>query len=171
MGFSRGSKYKSLKIPMLLHKDKNLLLAFIRGLFDTDFGFCLSKKYSKQYYYPQICFASKSLNFTHEIHNALKYLGLNFAGKVYRVKSKDDRTKKGYTIKYRFDLYGHKYFMNVIKTIKLRHPKHIQKFEEWIEVNKNNPRVLKLLDSIIAETGFEPVTSTRKNLWVPPNSL
>ena len=35
----------------------------------------------------------------------------------------------------------------------LRHPKYIKKFKEWMVVNKNNPKIKKL----IAGVGFELV--------------
>ncbi len=145
IGLPRGKKYDTIKIPKLFLQDKKLILSFVRGLFDTDFGFCLCKKYHTEPYYPQVCFDSKSENFAKEIWNSLKLLGLGFKGKVYRVYDEDDRAKAGFTVTYRFDLYGHKNFVDVLNIIKLRQPKHIKKYKEWLKVNKNNPKVKKLL--------------------------
>lgn len=145
IGLPRGKKYDSLKIPNLFLENKNLLLCFVRGLFDTDFGFCLSKRYQSKPYYPQICFDSKSKSFAIEIWNALKFLNIKFKGKVYQVYDKDERTKAGYTITYKFDLYGHKYFVSILKVIGLRHPKHLAKYNQWLKVNENNLKVKKLI--------------------------
>lgn len=129
-------------------------MSFIRGLFDTDFGFCLSKRYRNYPYYPQIAFSSKSQSFTREIWEALKISGLNFKSKIYKITDKDKRAKAGFTVKYSFYLYGNKYLVDAFRLIKPRHPKHINKFREWFKINKENPRVKKLLDSI-ARAGFE----------------
>ncbi len=43
-GFSRGKKYKKLRIPLLILKKEKLTKQFISGLFDTDFGFCIKNK-------------------------------------------------------------------------------------------------------------------------------
>ena len=78
LNFSRGKKYNKLNIPQRFKKNKYLKLAFVRGLFDTDFGFCLCKKYKKDPYYPQLCFVSKSERFAKEIWKALKEVGIKF---------------------------------------------------------------------------------------------
>src|SRR3989344_259319 len=60
---------------------------------------------------------------------------------------------------YKFDLYEHKKFINILKVIVIRHPKHIKKYEEWLKANTENKRVKKLLkkDKVAGE-GFEPST-------------
>ncbi len=168
IGLPRGKKYEFIKIPTLFLQDRDLVLEFIRGLFDTDFGFCLTKKYHDAPYYPQICFDSKSKKFTKEVWQALKDFGLNFNGKVYRVYDKDERAKAGFTITYRFDMYGHKYFLRILKLIKLRHPKHIKKYQEWLEANKDNSKVKRLLNEV-AGVGFEFVRTP--SLGRPSNDL
>ena len=150
----RGKKYKSIKIPEIFLEDKDMILSFVQGLFDTDFGLCLTRRKGSEPYYPQICFDSKSESFTKEVWQALKSFGLEFKGKVYMVYDEDPRAKAGYTITYRFDMYGHRYFVDILKIIRLRHPKHIKKYQEWLEANKNNKKVIKL----IAGEGFEPST-------------
>jgi len=147
IGLPRGKKYDYLKIPSLFLKDRELILHFIRGLFDTDFGFCLCKNQHAKPYYPEICFDSKSENFTKEIWKTLKILGLNFNGKVYRVYDPDLRTKAGYTTTYRFDLYGHKNLVQIFRIIGFRHPKHFKKFQEWLGANKDNERIRKLIEN------------------------
>jgi len=78
---------------------------------------------------------------------------------MYQVYNEDERTKAGFTITYRFDLYEHKKFINILKVIVIRHPKHIKKYEEWLKANTENKRVKKLLkkDKVAGE-GFEPST-------------
>ena len=160
IGFPRGKKYDTIKIPKLFLQDRNLVLSFVRGLFDTDFGLCLCKKYHTEPYYPQVCFDSKSKTFAKEIWQTLKFLGLDFNSKVYQVYDKDERTKAGYTITYRFDLYGHKYFVNILRVIKLRHPKHIKKYEQWLEANKNNSKVEKLIAEISGGFPIWPIATS-----------
>lgn len=140
IGLPKGKKYDGLKIPKLIKGEKELTKQFIIGLFDTDFGFTLKKRYKKFHYYPVICFVSKSKVFLKEVHKELKDYGIRLT-KHYQVFDMDNRTKKGYTIKYRFEINGHSELVRWFRIFGTRHPKNIRKYQLWKIRNKNNKRV------------------------------
>ena len=73
---------------------------------------------------------------------------------MYQVYNEDERTKAGFTITYRFDLYEHKKFINILKVIVIRHPKHIKKYEEWLKAVKFGLNCLQSRVDEIYVTGF-----------------
>ena len=139
IGLPSGRKPLDFCIPKIIEQDPVLKHHFIQGLVDTDFGFCLKKRYKEKYYYPVICFCSKSEILTIMVHNELKKKGFKVT-KHYRSKSKDPRVRRGFTIRYRFDINGHKELLKFIDIMKLRHPKHIQTYKYWIARNLDKKR-------------------------------
>ncbi|MDD5649510.1 MAG: LAGLIDADG family homing endonuclease [Candidatus Nanoarchaeia archaeon] len=137
VGLSKGKKYTNLKIPKLFLKDKKLINFFICGVFDTDGGFSLKKRYKGYSYYPVICFVSKSKKFIDEIYKQIFYFGIQ-PTKPYRIKLIDKRMKKGFTIVYRFEINGHSNLIKWYKIFNFRHPKHIIKFTNWKNLNNIN---------------------------------
>ena len=79
IGIPIGKKYNSIKIPQFV-KDPVLFPSFIRGLFDTDGCFILSKQHKNVPYYPRIEITSKSEEFLSETLIYLKKMG--FYGSV-----------------------------------------------------------------------------------------
>ena len=78
-GVPIGKKYLHLKLPEICNTDTNFK-AFVRGLFNTDGCFVISKQHRDKHYYPRIEISSKSQAFLREILDRLKLLG--FYGSV-----------------------------------------------------------------------------------------
>ena len=75
-----GKKYNKLNIPdFILDKDK-YFFQFLRGFFDTDGCFVLSKQHKDKPYYPRIEMTSKSKKFLEQ--NLLYLKKANFYGSV-----------------------------------------------------------------------------------------
>ena len=84
LGISPGRK-DSIKLPKILKiNDKNILTAFIRGIFDTDGSVSFSNRYGLGKYYPTISISLKSEKLMLEIVEILTMLG--FEPKLYRSK-------------------------------------------------------------------------------------
>jgi len=135
IGLPKGKKYAYLRIPKLFLLDKELIKYFICGVFDTDAGFTLKKRYKTYNYYPVMCFTSKSKQFTNEMYKQVIQFGIH-PTKVYKVKLFDKRINKGFTIVYRFDINGHSNLIEWYKIFSFRHPKHFVKFHVWKNLNK-----------------------------------
>lgn len=140
VGLPYGRKPLDFCVPKKVEQDPVLKSHFIQGLVDTDFGFCLKKRYKEKNYYPVLCFCSKSEILTNQVHKELGNKNLRVT-KSYKSKSKDDRTKLGYTIRYRFEISGHKALLQFVKVMNLRHPKHSKTFKLWAARNINNKKL------------------------------
>jgi len=129
VGLPLGKKYDSLKIPneILLHKE--LLVNFIRGVFDTDGSICFKKKNKNYPYYPVISFSSKSKHFTQEISNFLKKEEFKVVER-YDYQVKDKRIKRGFTVINRIELNGRRNFQRWMENIGFSSPKHIKKIKK-----------------------------------------
>ncbi len=149
----KGKKYDKLKIPDLFKRDDRLVLNFIRGIFDTDGGFVLKKRYKPVPYYPVISFSSKNENFVSDIRSILISYGLNPA-KYYKMVQVDERMKNGKTTRYLFEINGHLELYKWIHIIGFRQPKSIRKLELWIRNNLDNKKAINKIKKIAGE-GFE----------------
>ena len=128
-----GRKYDSLKIPKVFLDNEELLISFIRGVFDTDGCVSFKKRYCKYPYYPVICLSSRSNRFIKEIAKVLKRLGFKFS-KTYHYKVKDKRIKTGFTIINRIELSGRYNLQLWLKKVRFLSPKHLNKIknnEKW----------------------------------------
>ena len=130
IGLPLGSKYDSLKIPFIFLNNDDLLISFIRGVFDTDGSISFKKRYRKNPYYPVISFSSKSHKFTKEVATALKKYGFK-AAELYNYKLNDTRVKDGFTIINRIDLNGKDNLRLWIQKIGFLSPKHKNKIEKY----------------------------------------
>lgn len=137
IGLPLGKKYNSLSIPKIF-SNKELIINFIRGLFDTDGCICFKRRYSEIPYYPVISISSKSKNFIKDIAIILKDLGFKLV-EIYDYEVKDIRVKRGFTTINRIELNGERNLKLWIEQIGFFSPKHIEKInkywkdsEEWI---------------------------------------
>lgn len=128
VGLPRGKKYAKLKIPVSIKNNKPLLINYLSGLLDTDFGFSLGQNISGEKKYPQICFTSKSKKFCHEIYQTLLNLGIN-PSKVRRCNTFNKRSNKIYHW-YKFNLCTRKEAISLSQILLTRQPKHLLKFNE-----------------------------------------
>ncbi len=132
IGFSIGKKDENLDIPHSIKENKNLLIPFIRGLFDTDGCICFKKKYKLKPYYPVISVSSQSKKLIKEVSKILKELGFKIV-ETYDYKVKDKRNEKGFTIINRIELNGKDNLRKWMSTINFYSPKHLEKIKIWEE--------------------------------------
>ncbi len=77
-GMIRGVK-NNAKIPKFIFKNKSLMTAFLRGLFDTDGCLKFSKQSKNINYYPRIQLGFKESGFAHQIEKLLITLDFKFS--------------------------------------------------------------------------------------------
>ena len=104
---------------------KKFVIDFIRGLFDTDGTLFLEKKREKLY--PRVHISTTSQILATEVCEELKNLGLRAT--VRRLKRKEANWNDLHIISVRGDEMVKKW----IRIIKPANPKHIQKFEFYLE--------------------------------------
>jgi intein/homing endonuclease len=129
IGLPSGVKYPTLRIPEIFCKEKKLVIAFIRGVFDTD-G-CISFKKGHKTYpnYPVINLTSKSSVFIKQISKFLSDIGIKFSI-LYNYNQRDSRIERGFTTISRIDVHGHKNLQRWIDKIGFYSPKHLDKIME-----------------------------------------
>jgi len=126
IGLPSGVKYPTLKIPEIFFREEKLVIAFIRGAFDTD-GCISFKKGHKDYpNYPVINLTSKSANFIKQISDFLKSINFKIS-ELYNYKHKDSRIPQGYSIKSSLYINGHKSLKLWNEQIGFYSPKHLGK--------------------------------------------
>ena len=115
MGFNPGKKTKTVKIPEIIIKNKNLVNFTLRGIYDTDgcVFFDQRKAYSKPY--PRVVLESYSSSLITQIHNLL-----SDKFKIYLNKRK---SRDGQII----EIYGHQQLEKFLKHIGFSNKKHISK--------------------------------------------
>ena len=114
----------NLSIPEYIKEDEQLLISFIRGLFDTDgcVTHQIDRKNGRKYYYVLIKISAKSESFTREIVTSLKKLGIKSfcCEKIWR-------GNKGYDVVVR-----HKNTISFFELIGSNNPRNKVKWEqEW----------------------------------------
>ncbi len=130
IGLPSGVKYGSLKIPEIFYEDDKLLIAFVRGVFDTD-GCISFKKRTKQYKdYPTISVASKSSRFIKQIVEVLQKIGFELWVQ-YNYKKYDSRIKAGYTIISTININGKPRLKLWMNKIGFYSPKHLEKIKKY----------------------------------------
>ncbi len=126
IGLPCGKKYNSLRIPPIIKNNDQLLIAFLRGLADTDFYLGLKRGSKANPYYPVITGCSKSFDFMNEVAIDFEKLGFKVT-KYFNYKQLDARFKKGYSIIHRIDLNGHENYRLWMKLIGFKNPRHLNK--------------------------------------------
>lgn len=126
IGLPSGVKYSSLRIPEIFLDDERMIIAFVRGVFDTDGCICFKKGSRKQHDYPNISVASKSEEFVNKIAIYLRKTGLIFPP-PYEYMQTDIRVFNGHTITYRLEINGHKNLALWMDKIGFYSPKHLEK--------------------------------------------
>ncbi len=119
LGIPAGRK-DNIKLPDVIKvNNKDILSAFIRGLFDTDGCVCFTKRYGNYVnYYPNITLTLKSKDLIFEVAGILEMLGLN------------PKVSENYTY-WRIDLYGYKRLEKYSKIIGWSNPAKINKIKKW----------------------------------------
>lgn len=124
LGLPLGKK-NSIDIPSKILLNNNLKKAILRGIFDTDGGIYLEKKNGKLY--PRMHITTISLELSEQILNLFKELGFR-ATRYSQLMNKDFNRKRTYIL----SLRGIKMFHKFIKEIIPQNPKHITKYQKFL---------------------------------------
>lgn len=124
LGLPLGKKL-SVSIPETFLKDDRLKIAVIRGIFDTDGGIQLAKKYNKLYPIVYIDTISYELNL--QLLEIFKQIGLR-ATSYGRLDPRGNRQKI-----YKIMIRGNEMFDKFMNIIKPKNPKHINKYFKFKE--------------------------------------
>lgn len=124
LGLKPGPKI-DVKIPKIFLENKNLKIAVVRGIFDTDGGIYLEKKNNK--FYPRTYITTISEILSRQLLEILNEMGLRATLHSYIPKERNK--KKTYVITLRGVLMFYK-FMELINPA---NPKHIQKYKSFKE--------------------------------------
>lgn len=152
LGFKNGKK-EQIGVPDWILKDDKLMLAFIKGLIDTDGSLMLIKKKSKiSDFYPVISLKLKSKVLINQVGNFLKSQG--FSANIIEDEVKFDKRINKSTIISSLIVSGRKNLHFWMKTISFRNKKHIDKYEKYI----------KSLKKYMGREEFESSTFRIKNL-------
>ncbi|RLG12232.1 hypothetical protein DRN73_03135 [Candidatus Pacearchaeota archaeon] len=119
LGLPLGSK-EGIEIPrVILNSNKKILAGFIRGLFDTDGGIYLEKKYKK--FYPRIQLVNKSLNLMKQVKKILtEVFEFNLSSRI------EDKYC-------RLIIRGDKNFKKWMKIIGTNNPKNVKKYKLYTQ--------------------------------------
>jgi hypothetical protein len=124
LGLPLGKK-TDIKIPSQFLLNKKLKEAIIRGIFDTDGGIYLEKKNHRLY--PRMHITTISSELGNQILNILQELDFR-ATKYSQLYNKKYNRKRSYVLSIR----GVKMFHKFIKEINPKNPKHIKKYEKFL---------------------------------------
>ena len=116
LGFLPGIKTRTVKIPLIIEQDKQLLYSTIRGIFDTDgcLFFDNRKKYKRPY--PRITIQIASIPLITQLE---KHLSQEFSLYV----DKSNRDGKRNTL----EIYGHEQLERFLKQIGSSNKRHMSK--------------------------------------------
>lgn len=136
LGFPYGNKSTIVKVPKIIKysKDKKVISAFLRGLFDTDgcihFWKRNTGKYSKfkktHNYYPIIAFSTVSKELFEDIKYLFKTINLENFGN-YKTPPRKPNEK----IKYILRFYGSKEILKFFKLINSKNPIKQSRYLVW----------------------------------------
>ena len=118
LGLPLGKKFE-LEIPKQFLSDKELIVACIRGIFDTDGCLYLEKKNGKLY--PRIEIATISSLLGEQLNSLL--LGLGLRSTVYTMKTYGNRI-----MPYKVSIRGEEMLHKFIQIINPQNPKHLAKY-------------------------------------------
>jgi len=125
LGFSNPKN--NIRIPKWIFGKEEYLIAFIRGFADTDFSLSFRARKIKCGY-PRITTCIRDEELAKDLIISLKKLNfrINYQLNIIRYD------KRGFTnLINNIDINGHKNFMQWMKSIGFRNPKHITKFLVW----------------------------------------
>ncbi len=124
LGLPLGYKY-NIEIPRIFLSENNLKKAVIRGIFDTDGGIYLQRKNNK--IYPRIYITTISFKLSEQLLKLFDELGLR-ATRYSKLYNKKFNRKRSYILTIRGVEMFHK-FMNKISP---KNPKHIKKYQDFL---------------------------------------
>jgi len=124
LGLPLGKKL-NVSIPKLFLKNTKLKSAIIRGIFDTDGGIYLERR--NKNFYPRLEIRTISFILSQQLLDILTDLGLRTT-RHSELFNKDFNRHRAYVISVR----GDKMFSKFMKVISLKNPKHIAKYNLFL---------------------------------------
>jgi len=124
LGLPLGFKY-NVKIPSNFLKNIELRKAVIRGIFDTDGGIYLQKKYGKLY--PRLSITTISLELSEQLLKIFDEIGLR-ATRYSQLYERGFNRKRAYIVGIR----GVEMFHKFMKEISPKNPKHVKKYKVFL---------------------------------------
>lgn len=121
LGFPVGEKYGKIDIPGWILAEKENSISFLRGLFDTDGSFVLSKQHRKIPYYPRIEIATKSIVLAQRVKELINRFGIGCSL----------NKKREY---FRLEVAGETNCQNWMRIISTKNHKHQIKYERHLKV-------------------------------------
>lgn len=119
-----GKKFE-IKIPPIFLSKINLKKAVIRGIFDTDGGIYLERKNNKLY--PRMYITTISFELSEQLLELFNELGLRATRYSQLYNQKFNRQRS-----YILTIRGEKMFHKFMKEIFPRNPKHIRKYQKFL---------------------------------------
>lgn len=119
-----GKKF-DISIPKVFLKNRKFKKAIIRGIFDTDGGIYLEKKNNKLY--PKLWITTISFKLSEQLLKIFNRFGFR-ATSHSQLYNKEFNRKRAYFITIR----GVKMFHKFMKEINLQNPKHIIKYQKFL---------------------------------------
>lgn len=119
-----GKKYE-IAIPKVFLTRINLKKSVIRGIFDTDGGIYLERKNNRLY--PRLYITTTSFKLSEQLLKLFNEIGLR-ATRYSQLYNKNFNRKRSYVITIR----GEKMFHKFIKDIAPKNPKHLKKYQEFL---------------------------------------
>ena len=125
LGLPLGFK-RDIKIPPAFISSEKLKAAVLRGIFDTDGGIYLEKKNNKLY--PRMEIKTISSSLANQLRDIFNELGLR------TTSYKESFVKKGNKLEsYAIVIRGAEMFHNFMSIIRPQNPKHIAKYNRFIQ--------------------------------------
>jgi len=121
-GLARSPKINP-KIPSFIFYRNDLIVCFLRGLFDTDGSIKFSKLNKDKNFYPRIRICAKESKMARDIGVLLKRVGFNHS--VW----KDKRTKN--TI-FNYEISGKENTLGWFNLIQPKNPKQVRRYNTWL---------------------------------------
>lgn len=125
----RGGKKTSIGIPpFILTGDKELQIAFLRGLFDSDGALAFKKRHKKIKYYPTVTITMKSELLFTQVKQLLEGLGFKFTAS--KRNNYDKRSGKWFGA-HQIDINGVERLSQWMRIIGFNNKKHLDKYAFW----------------------------------------
>lgn len=125
----KESPKTDIEIPKWVYSSLELQKSVFRGLIDSDGNFRIVKKG-----YPIIDLQVQSQHVVEGMGKILKTLEIPFSS--FRIKQLDKRSGK-ICIKFRIQISGRKNVTKWISLVGFNNPKHIRKYDKWVEADSN----------------------------------
>jgi hypothetical protein len=133
LGFPYGNKSTIVETPSFVFGDNQLMIGFLRGIFDTDGHFSCMKRKSGKYiefkkkfhYYPRISLSTVSYDLSLGLSKILKILNIKTCESQYRPKKSTEN------LKYRLDINGSEEVINFFELIKPKNTVKASRYNLW----------------------------------------